>query len=247
MKLLLSRSQILPRQEPRPSYPNEFEAAMIYRCLLLAWIVFAGRALSADQYTIQVVDSKTGRGVPLVELTPVAGQTVITDSNGMVAFSQQSLMNQNVSFGVRSYGYVSENDVLHPTNGGSAQFAIDRTNLAERLYRLTGAGIYQDSVAVGAPVPIAQPLLNANVAGQDSVQAAVYNGQIYWFFGDTLYASGGGDFRTAGARSQLPGQGGLDPSQGVNLNYFVNASGSAKELMRVSQWGGWGLEGVFSF
>jgi hypothetical protein len=219
---------------------------MIRCSLLVVTIALACRSLSADLYTIQVVDSKTGRGIPLVELAPHNGQTVVTDSNGIVAFTQQPLMNQDVSFGLRSYGYVSENDVLHPTNGASAQLVIDRTNLAERLYRLTGAGIYQDSVAVGAPVPISQPLLNANVAGQDSVQATVYNGQIYWFFGDTLYASGGGDFRTAGARSQLPGQGGLDPSQGVNLNYFVNASGSAKEMMPVSQSGAMWIDGVFT-
>ena len=95
-------------------------------------------------------------------------------------------------------------------------------------------------------MPISQPVLNANVAGQDSVQAVVYNGQIYWFFGDTLYASGGGDFRTSGARSLLPGQGGLDPSQGVNLNYFVNSTGSAKEMMPVSQSGLMWVDGVFT-
>src|SRR3954451_11812066 len=107
---------------------------MTRRCMLLVAIAFAGRSLSADVYTIQVIDSTTGRGVPLVELTPQNGQTVITDSNGIVAFTQQALMNQNVSFGIRSYGYASENDLLLPTNGGSAQVTIDRSNLAERLY-----------------------------------------------------------------------------------------------------------------
>jgi hypothetical protein len=155
-------------------------------------------------------------------------------------------MNQNVAFNFSSYGYTRFGATLFTTTGGSAQVSMNRTNLAERLYRLTGAGIFQDSVAVGAPVPIARPLLNANVAGQDSVQAVVYNGQIYWFFGDTLYASGGGNFRTAGARSLLPDQGALDPSQGVNLNYFVNASGSAKEMMPVAQSGAMWIDGVFT-
>jgi hypothetical protein len=157
-------------------------------------------------------------------------------------------MNQDVPFAFQSYGYSNLGETLHPTNGGSVQVSINRNNLAERLYRVTGAGIYQDSVAVGASVPISQPLLNANVAGQDSVQTAIYNGQIYWFWGDTLYQSGGlGDFRTAGARSQLPGQGGLDPTQGVNLNYFVNpANGSAKEMMPVSETGAMWIDGVFT-
>jgi hypothetical protein len=102
-------------------------------------------------------------------------------------------------------------------------------------------------VTVGAAVPIEEPLLDANVRGQDSVQAAVYKNQIYWFWGDTLYESGGlGNFRTAGARSQLPSQGGLDPSQGVNLDYFVNANGWAREMMPVSQPGAMWIDGVFT-
>jgi hypothetical protein len=97
-------------------------------------------------------------------------------------------------------------------------------------------------------VPIAQPLLNANVRGQDSVQAVVYKDQIYWFWGDTLYEIGQPDnYRTAGARSQLPASGGLDPSQGVNLNYFVNpANGWAKEMMPVTQPGAMWIDGVFT-
>src|SRR6476620_4713175 len=223
---------------------------MIRRCLLLLLLIAipAGSA-SADVYTIKVVDAATGRGVPLVEFTPQGGSTCVTDSNGIVAFNQSGLMNQDVSFSLRSYGYSDLGQSLRPTNGGSVQLTVNRTNVAERLYRITGTGIYQDSVAVGASVPISQPLLNANVKGQDSVQTAIYNGQIYWFWGDTLYQNGGGlgDFRTAGARSQLPGQGGLDPSQGVNLNYFVNpANGWAKEMMPVSETGAMWIDGVFT-
>ena len=89
--------------------------------------------------------------------------------------------------------------------------SLGRLQSAERLYRVTGAGIYQDSVNVGLSVPIDKPLLNANVKGQDSVQAVVYNNQINWFWGDTLYQVGFGNFRTSGATSQLPGMGGLSP------------------------------------
>ena len=220
---------------------------MIYRCLLLL-LALSARALLADGYRIQVVDAETGRGVPLVELTPQNGTRVVTDSNGIVAFNQAALMNQNVPFDFRSYGYSNFGQTLHPTNGGNVQVTIGRNNLAERLYRVTGTGIYQDSVSVGASAPIAQPLLNANVKGQDSVQTAIYKGQIYWFWGDTLYETGAlGNFRTAGARSQLPSQGGLDPSQGVNLNYFVNpANGWAKEMMPVPQSGAMWIDGVFT-
>lgn len=215
--------------------------------VLLLVVAIASASAVAAPFEIQVVDAATGRGVPLVELRPQNGQLVVTDSNGIVAFDQAAFMNQSVSFGLQSYGYANAAQVLNPTSGGSAQISINRTNLAERLYRVTGTGIYQDSVAVGAAVPIDHPLLNANVKGQDSVQTAIYKGQIYWFWGDTLYESGGlGNFRTSGARSQLPGQGGLDSSAGVNLNYFVNSSGWAKEMMPVSQSGAMWIDGVFT-
>jgi hypothetical protein len=222
--------------------------SVIHRYLLLLIFGLSTSAVSADEYAIRVVDAKTGRGVPLVELTPQRGPTLVTDSNGIVAFDQPGLMNQDVLFGVRSYGYSQLGTTLHPTSGDSVTVAIDRTNRAERLYRVTGTGIYRDSVLVGASVPIAQPLLNANVRGQDSVQAVVYKDQIYWFWGDTLYEIGQPDnYRTAGARSQLPASGGLDPSQGVNLNYFVNpANGWAKEMMPVTQPGAMWIDGVFT-
>jgi hypothetical protein len=223
---------------------------MMHRRLPFLIVALLSCPAPAANYTIQIVDGATGRGVPLVSLKPQSGTSLVTDSNGIAAFDQPGLMDQNVTFNFSSYGYTGYNTTLRTTPGTSAQLGINRTNIAERLYRLTGAGIYQDSVTVGAPVPISQPLLNANVAGQDSVQATLYNGQIYWLFGDTLYASGGGDFRTSGARSLVPGQGGLDPSQGVNLNYFVNATGplagSAKEMMPVSQSGLMWVDGLFT-
>src|SRR5436190_11912609 len=157
---------------------------MIRSFLLLIFLALPAGLASAEIYTIKVVDAITGRGVPLVELTPQGGSTFVTDSNGIVAFNQSGSMNQDVPFGFRSYGYSDLGQTLHPTNSGSVQVAINRNNRAERLYRITGTGIYQDSVTAGASVPISQPLLNANVKGQDSVQTAIYNGQIYWFWGD---------------------------------------------------------------
>jgi hypothetical protein len=219
--------------------------------LRLAIAVFAilstgASRLCADVFQIKVVDSQTGRGVPLVELQPTGGPKLITDSNGIVALDDPALLNKNVPFGLQSYGYSDWGQTVQTTAGGSVQIAIDRRNAAERLYRVTGPGIYADSVEVGVEAPIANPLHNANVKGQDSVQATVYKNQIYWFWGDTLYEVGFGNFRTAGARSQLSSQGGLDPSVGVNLNYFVNASGSARQMMPLSDPGPVWIDGLFT-
>ena len=82
---------------------------------------------------------------------------------------------------------------------------------------------------LGLETPIKEPLLNAQVTGQDSTMAAVYGGMIHWFWGDT--AKPGyplGHFGTSGAVSELPGHGGLDPSDGVDLSYYKDGDGFAR-------------------
>ena len=71
--------------------------------------------------------------------------------------------------------------------------------------------------------------LNGQVLGQDSVLTAIFEGKIYWFWGDTNRPGYPlGNFHVPGATSELPGQGGLDPCRGVNLSYFVNKDGFAR-------------------
>jgi hypothetical protein len=187
-------------------------------------------------FRIQVVDDETGWGVPLVELRTVNQIRMVTDSNGIAAFDEPGLFNRKVFFTVKSHGYEFEKDgfgyngkAIEITEGGSARLTIRRLNIARRLYRVTGEGIYRDSVLTGDKVPIAEPLLNGQVFGQDSVVNAVYRGKIYWFWGDTNRPDYPlGNFHVPGATSELPGQGGLDPGAGVNLTYFVDERGFAR-------------------
>ncbi len=194
---------------------------------------------SASRYfVIKVLDDRTGRGIPLVELRTVHQLRFVTDSNGVVAFDEPGLMNQRVFFYVESHGYESPKDGFGMTGvslpvkpGGRAEIKLRRINLAERLYRITGGGIYRDSVLAGEPVPLRQPLLNAQVLGQDSVMAMPYKGRIYWFWGDTTRpAHPLGLFHTSGATSRLPGQGGLSPAVGVDLEYFTDAHGFSRAM-----------------
>jgi hypothetical protein len=216
-------------------------------CLALAFLaLFVSHSSGQEYFTIQVVDADTGRGIPLAELSPVRGTKLITDSNGIAAFNQADLMDRDVICSLLSYGYTSAGQVLHPSAGDSVTWAINRLNRAERLYRVTGADIYRDSVLVGANVPIAQPLLNAGVTGQDSVQTAIYQGKIHWFWGDTNYADGHVNFRSSGATSELPGNGALDPSLGVNLNYFLDGFGNAGQMMPIEGPGLMWLDGLFT-
>lgn len=192
-------------------------------------------------FAIEVVDEQTGRGVPMVELETVNNIRLWTDSAGVAAFYEPGLMGQNVFFHVRSHGYEFPKDgfgyrgkALKVTEGGSARITVRRINIAERLYRVIGEGIYRDSVMLGWPVPIKHPLLNGMVTGSDSVLNAIYHGKLYWLWGDTNRPGYPlGNFNTPGATSLLPGKGGLDPEKGVDLDYFVGPDGFARAMAPV--------------
>lgn len=211
---------------------------------LMLWITALSLAHAApqDYYRITVQDQDTGRGVPLVELRTVNEVRYYTDSNGIVAINDPELMGQSVYFKISSPGYEFPADgfgyhgaALPVSAGGSVMLKIKRVNIAERLYRMTGAGIYRDSVLTGQPTPLKQPLLNGQVFGQDTVMAAVYGGKLVWFFGDTNRPSYPlGQFAISGATSLLPGPGGLDPSVGIDLTYWVGQDGFSRPMIPIA-------------
>jgi hypothetical protein len=203
-------------------------------------------------FAIRVVDAETGRGVPLVELETVNHLRFYTDSNGTVAFREPGLMGRQIFFHVRSHGYEYPKDGfgyrgvrLKTTPGTEAVLKLKRINIAERLYRVTGAGIYRDSRLLGRSAPIERPLLNGAVFGSDSVVTAIYRGKLHWFWGDTNRPSYPlGNFHVPFATSQLPDQGGLDPALGVNLTYAVGKNGFAKETANMPGKGPTWIDGL---
>jgi hypothetical protein len=217
---------------PRKAF---LEVAIAFAALLI--LTSCSARSQKDYFEILVVDDSTGRGVPLVELTPMNSVRYYTDSNGVIAFLEPALMAREVLFEVHSHGYQfpklpdgeTEGVILKVERGGKAVIRIRRINIAERLYRLTGEGIYRDSVLLGLPVPVREPLLNGQVMGTDGSSTAVYHGKLFWFFGDT---NGVNTWILEGAvaTSELPGKGGLDPSKGVNLTFFVGGNGFSKAM-----------------
>jgi hypothetical protein len=214
----------------------------------------ASKDSSGKYFKIQVVDRQTGRGVPLVELRTVNNIRYFTDSNGIVAFYEPGLMDRDVFFFVESHGYEFPKDGfgfhgtrLKTSPGASAVIKIDRLNIAERLYRITGQGIYRDSILTGHPVPLKNPLLAGQVAGQDSVLTCLYNGRLFWMWGDTARPSYPlGNFAMSGAVSDLPEHGGLDPAVGIDLEYFVNEEGFSKPMSPLKEPGLVWLDGLMT-
>lgn len=212
------------------------------RCLLLC-LGFAGFAWAApeDYFGIQVVDAETGRGVPLITLTSVNHQSWVTDSAGWIAFQEPGLMETEVFFHISGPGYSIEKDGFGyagvrfiPKAGKKAEVRVKRENIAERLYRVTGQGIYRDSLLLGLDKLLdkesqKQPAL---VLGQDSVQTVPWQGKLFWLWGDTNFARYPlGNFHVTCAWSDFPGKAGLDPSLGLSLDYIRQENGQIRPMM----------------
>ncbi len=216
-------------------------ALLVIAACMIAATAERAAATPAQYFKITVVDAATRRGVPLVELRTVNHIRYYTDSNGVVAIDDPDLLGHSIYFHVSSPGYTYHKDgfgysgiALKVVAGQSATIAVKRRNIAQRLYRMTGAGIYRDSILTGEATPLKYPLLDGKVMGQDTVEVTPYNGRIYWFFGDTQRPSYPlGQFATSGATSRLPANGGLNPSLGVNLNYWVGKDGFSRPMIDV--------------
>jgi len=203
-------------------------------------------------FSVQVVDEATGRGVPLVELRTVHQRRYLTDSAGVVTIDDPELVGETVFFHLSSHGYEIEEDGfgyrgtrLEVGAGSSATLEIKRLNIAERIYRVTGGGIYDHSIRARLEPPIAKPLLNRRVLGSDSVLNAVYQGKLFWFWGDTNRARYPlGNFHTTGAISKLPERGGRDPDFGIDLDYFGDEKGFVKPVAKMPGEGPTWLSGL---
>ena len=212
-------------------------------------LVFAAVSLAAvpaiaapgDYFGLHFVDADTGRGVPLVTVELTSEQRLVSDSNGYVAFDEPGLMDTRVYFGVTSYGYEAKEVgfgyrgvIAQTTPGKIVDVPLRRTQIAQRLYRLTGQGIYRDTVLLGLKPPIDHPLLNGRVMGQDTVETAIYKGKMVWCWGDTDRPDFPlGLFHTPAATSPLPKD--IDLDRGINYTYFTGKDGFCRATIKLKK------------
>jgi hypothetical protein len=191
-----------------------------------------------DWFAIQIIDESTGRGVPLVTLTTINHVSHTSDSAGWVAFNEPGLMEREIYFHVSAPGYAVGKDGfgysglrLIPKLGDKAEIKVMRLDIAERLYRITGQGIYRDSELLGKEAPL--PRANFNfTTGQDSVQALPWKGRLFWLWGDTNKPNYPlGNFHSTCAWSDLPEKGGLAPEEGIHLEYLTDDDSQLRRMM----------------
>jgi hypothetical protein len=218
-------------------------AALIASSVLL-WPCANGGA--SGYSVIRVVDEDTGRGVPLMELRLPNEVKYWTDSAGIVALDEPSFVGRDVFIAISGdgYEYPQETFLGRGVNvridpGRIQELQVRRTMIAERLYRLTGEGIYRDSVKAGLPVPAEGTEANALVLGQDTVSAALYRGRLFWIWGDTVGPSYW-NFSVSAATSD-PGQ---DPSVAVSYSYFADSDGRVRQMLPLKGKGLVWIEGL---
>ncbi|MCB1706235.1 MAG: hypothetical protein KDI17_15330 [Halioglobus sp.] len=218
------------------TFQPDFKSALT----LLVWLWLTGCSTAkADYFTLQFVDKETGRGVPLVQVETTNRVRYISDSAGRIAIKSGALGSPAIYFDIRSDGYQlpgndqgSQGITVTLAPGKTQTVPLHRINIAQRLYRVTGEGIYYDSQLVGASTPLPyQQRPKGGVFGQDSVANALYNNKLYWFWGDTRRADGPlGNFKVSGAVSPLPEASPYDPSDAVDLTYFAGEDGFVRQM-----------------
>jgi hypothetical protein len=212
-----------------------------------------GAAAPRDYFVIRVTDEATGRGVPLIQLKLPHEAKYWTDSAGIATLQEPAFAKREVFVEVSGHGYEFEKETVFGRGvnlmmrpGGRAELQVRRTMIAERLYRVTGEGIYRDSSLAGLAAPIRGPILSeGEVLGQDTAVETLYRGKLYWIWGDTI-GPAFWNFSVTGATSELPRRGGLDPGVGVDYRYFTGSNGRAKAMLPLPRKGLVWIEGLFT-
>ena len=181
-----------------PSEPCNNSHFMI-RCHILIlytlWVCFfvCCSRTQSPYFGIKIVDRVSGRAVPLVELETVNALSYFTDNGGFIAINEPDFMGETIYFQIESAGYRYSTDAsgrqgvsLAIQPGKDTTLYMQREQIAERLYRLTGSGQYVHSQALGHMASLTSRKIKGGVLGQDSNLAIPYRGKIFWVWGDTF-------------------------------------------------------------
>ena len=126
------------------------------RWLVAALLANAANAAAVDFFSLQAVDGATGRGVPRVHWRTEYNEIIVTDNAGYASLPVLDMEGESVWFTITSDGYIAPADDFgfrglraKITAGGSVSVTLQRAQVGERIYRLTGVGLYRHSLRLG--------------------------------------------------------------------------------------------------
>ena len=209
-----------------------------------------GSVRSVTPCEIEVIDRKTGWPVPMIEIETTNQLKFVSDNSGRIAFDAPELMGTSTWLHVRGHGYSVPKDGfgyrgvrVKPEAGEKIQIVVDRDQLAMRLGRLTGAGIYAESQKLGYELDWKE----SGVMGCDSVQNATHLGARFWAWGDTnLPAYPLGRFHMTGASTSLSEPLPVSPPVRVAYQYFRGSDSLPRNLAEFTGDGPTWLTGLVS-
>lgn len=199
-------------------------------CLFFIWqSASSSLAAASGICRIEVVEKGSGWPVPLVELRTTHQVRFVSDNAGVIAFDLPELMGRETWFGVVGHGYEVPKDGfgyrgvrLKPEPGKTLKVEVNRTIIARRLGRITGAGMFAESQKLGAELDWKE----SGVLGCDSVQNAVHRGKLFWLWGDTTLAHYPlGVFHSTSATTAVQPLAEFKPSVRLKYDYFTDAKG----------------------
>ncbi len=152
-------------------------------------ILLAGLLHAIEPCRIEIVDKENGWPVPLVELRTTNEQRFVSDNAGLIAIDDPDLFDKAVWFHVKGHGYGVAKDGfgfegIHTVLAadGTVKIEVERRNIAKRLGRLTGGGLFAESEKLGVKTP---HFNETGIFGCDSVLLARHQKGLFWLWGDT--------------------------------------------------------------
>jgi hypothetical protein len=206
--------------------------------LFFSLLMFAAQvAVALEPCRIEVVEKGSGWPVPLVRLETVNHVSFYTDNAGVVAFDLPELMGKETWLGVTSHGYTVKKDGfgfqgvrITPQPGKTVKVEVERLNIAKRLGRLTGAGLFAESQKTGKDLDWPE----SGIVGSDSVQNAVYDGKMFWAWGDTMMANYPlGIYDMSCATTAIQPLKSFEPPLKLKLDYFRDDKGRARGVAKM--------------
>jgi hypothetical protein len=240
---------------------NELKSNATIRPILVSLVLMraiglAGCAMPAlgenrsDPFCIRVVDKENGWPVPMVELRTTHEVRFVSDNAGRIAVDLPELMGRETWFAISSDGYEVPVDGfgqrgvrLTPGRDDTVTVEVNRTSIAKRLGRITGAGLFGESQKLGLETDWGE----SGVFGCDSVLNALHNGRMFWAWGDTFIAGYSlGIFDATSATTAIRPLERFEPPLRLKLNYFLDKGGRPRGVAKMPGKGPTWLSGYAS-
>ncbi len=208
-------------------------------------------AIAAQPCKIEIVDKENGWPVPLVELQTTHDIRLVSDNSGLIAVDEPELLDREVWFTVKGHGYGLPKDgfgfegiraTLKP--GGTFRIELQRRNIAKRIGRLTGGGLFAEATKLGQT----SPLPESGVFGCDSVLMTRHGNKLFWLWGDTTIPNYPlGIFQTTAAFTPLAPLKEAKPPLALPFDLFRNSEKKPRGVANLPGDGPTWLTGLVSF